>query len=183
MHEVNRIRCDFGKKELSPALRNRLTEIWISPVDFSSAEGHRLVRDLLGNTADLFLETLLAIIRGLSEWQSGRMFDLLSPREVLLLTRFLVNSAFMANPVDRLFHAFSMVVLDGLDESSALALLTEVTVLCMKNTKVFDESLIDTAVANFRSWVFPDIKCDFVGSFPFTACGGRFCQSGDMVQL
>lgn len=24
---------DFGKKELSPALRNRFTEIWVPPVD------------------------------------------------------------------------------------------------------------------------------------------------------
>jgi midasin len=41
---------DYGKKELSPALRNRFTEVWVPPIS-SRADLLRIVADRCANDA------------------------------------------------------------------------------------------------------------------------------------
>ncbi|KAA8497714.1 Midasin [Porphyridium purpureum] len=54
---------DFGKKELSPALRNRLTEIWVEPVR-SEPELGEIVREILGaDKTDSLLEVGMCMAR------------------------------------------------------------------------------------------------------------------------
>ncbi|KAF8895596.1 hypothetical protein BD779DRAFT_1609097 [Infundibulicybe gibba] len=91
---------DFGKKELSPALRNRFTEIWVPRVD-----------------ARLDLE--LIVVLDFVEWLCAKVGDqsLVGLRDILAWVEF-SNSVLASREsmdVNELFHhAAHMVLLDGL---------------------------------------------------------------------
>ena len=50
---------DFGKRELSPALRNRFTEIWVDPITASYNLG--LIQNLLKLISQIFYPLYAAI--------------------------------------------------------------------------------------------------------------------------
>lgn len=98
---------DFGKRELSPALRNRFTEIWVPAVHFASSDTLRLIEEkleLLYNKATQELKNLSkeqAILCSLDVhplavaiqktvcWYNERVKHPLSVREVLAWIEFL----------------------------------------------------------------------------------------------
>ncbi|GME77324.1 unnamed protein product [Ambrosiozyma monospora] len=107
---------DYGKKELSPALRNRFTEIWVpSMEDFDDVRqivSARLEKDVV-STCD-------AIVK-FSEWYALRLGGgstsngVISLRDILAWVQF-INSAY-SNDVPRdvaLLHGASMVFIDAL---------------------------------------------------------------------
>ncbi|GME78374.1 unnamed protein product [Ambrosiozyma monospora] len=107
---------DYGKKELSPALRNRFTEIWVpSMEDFDDVRqivSARLEKDVV-STCD-------AIVK-FSEWYALRLGGgstsngVISLRDILAWVQF-INSAY-SNDVPKdvaLLHGASMVFIDAL---------------------------------------------------------------------
>jgi midasin len=62
---------DYGKKELSPALRNRFTEIWVPPVD-SRADLELIVRSMWRYES---LKDLTGSLLDFTEWLSARTGD------------------------------------------------------------------------------------------------------------
>ncbi len=107
---------DFGKKELSPALRNRFTEIWIDAISD--------LDDLRSILAAHLKPTLMAAGDGerlLKFWEwiiakdGGAMRRLLSLRDLLSWTHFM-NMAHEQglNSTLGFLHGASMVLLDGL---------------------------------------------------------------------
>ena len=73
---------DYGKKELSPALRNRFTEIWVPPVD--SRQDLRQIVESLWRHADLRAYTDLLL--GFTQWLADRISDpsIISLRDILV---------------------------------------------------------------------------------------------------
>ncbi|MCL4420061.1 AAA family ATPase [Patescibacteria group bacterium] len=104
---------DFGKKELSPALRNRLTEIWVTQVgddqdmldiiDLRLEEGARNYE--LGNK-------ILSFSTWLSS-QLGKSFHL-SIRDILSWVQFINNSYAKLGVYISYIHGAMLTVLDGL---------------------------------------------------------------------
>ena len=78
---------DFGKRELSPALRNRFTEIWVEPIDFSTKEAEDLVATQL--SWPLLARPMLDCV----SWFNQRVLHPLSIREVLAWAAFVQSTA------------------------------------------------------------------------------------------
>ncbi|KAI8927583.1 hypothetical protein BC831DRAFT_533163 [Entophlyctis helioformis] len=111
---------DYGKKELSPALRNRFTELWVPSV--SSRE------DLLLILAKK-LEAVDAIDESARSLWAGRVLDFLywladelhkpidgivSLRDILAWVGFLCTTSPAIGVRDAFFHGGCMVVVDGM---------------------------------------------------------------------
>lgn len=102
---------DFGKKELSPALRNRFTEIWVPAVtdldDLRSIVLNRFSKSELLHLAD----PLLNFWKWFHSMETGRM---LTVRDLLSWTTF-VNTTEKDIGMDSAFiHGAFLVLLDGL---------------------------------------------------------------------
>ncbi|KAL0960750.1 hypothetical protein HGRIS_005773 [Hohenbuehelia grisea] len=118
---------DYGKKELSPALRNRFTEIWVPPV--VEREDLQLIVDTLWKYEDL--KPYSTKILDFTEWLSARVGDraLTSLRDILAWINF-SNSAYHQTehdsmPTEEVFHhAAYMTIIDGLGSLPQLAAYT-----------------------------------------------------------
>ncbi|MED6139437.1 hypothetical protein PIB30_083842, partial [Stylosanthes scabra] len=114
---------DVGKKELSPALRNRFTEIWVSPVsDLNELEGIVLRRisklKNAGNINQAYRERLLQIVNAMisffewfNELYPGRR---LTVRDLIAWVDFLDVMEESLGPEYALLHGIFLVLLDGL---------------------------------------------------------------------
>jgi len=127
---------DFGKRELSPALRSRFTEIWVPPVDERSDIELVLSRSLSGAVADKelqschILEKMLAYV----EWFNNSICKdpstpypglILSLRDVLTWTRFITKAREVnhdLNVWNAYCHGAALMHLDGLGLGSGLSL-------------------------------------------------------------
>lgn len=107
---------DYGKKELSPALRNRFTEIWVpSMEDFEDVA--LIVLSKLKDKVKPLTEQIVKF----SEW-FGKHFGggnattgLISLRDILAWVEF-INSTYskISNPESALLHGAAMVFIDAL---------------------------------------------------------------------
>eukprot|EP00850_Spirogloea_muscicola_P001971 SM000007S20931 [mRNA] locus=s7:964636:998915:+ [translate_table: standard] len=103
---------DFGKKELSPALRNRFTEIWV-PALTDIADLRSIVQDRLQNSG---LEELLEPLLQFWQWcqmlpQSSRV---LSIRDLLSWVTFIKRAEPSIGKWLAYAHGAHLVLLDGL---------------------------------------------------------------------
>ncbi|TFK52493.1 P-loop containing nucleoside triphosphate hydrolase protein [Heliocybe sulcata] len=108
---------DYGKKELSPALRNRFTEIWVPPI-VDRRDLEQIVHNLW---QDEHLQAYTGPLLDFAAWIADRVGDsaLLGLRDLLAWTSFL-NSTYRHNDeasvssAELFHHAAHMTVLDGL---------------------------------------------------------------------
>lgn len=105
---------DYGKKELSPALRNRFTEIWVpSMEDFNDV--HQIVESRITH------KELTSSIVKFSEWYAKQFGGghtnngVISLRDILAWVEF-INSCdkTVTSPLAALYHGASMVFIDAL---------------------------------------------------------------------
>ncbi|CAM6097712.1 unnamed protein product [Calypogeia fissa] len=103
---------DFGKRELSPALRNRFTEIWVPPV--------KDIDDLQSIVADRFANPELLCLKDplLEFWQwfqqHGEQGRLLSVRDLLSLVSFINITSNDIGQNNAFVHGALLVLLDGI---------------------------------------------------------------------
>ncbi|CAJ1950871.1 unnamed protein product [Sphenostylis stenocarpa] len=121
---------DYGKKELSPALRNRFTEIWVPPVnDLDELQGIALKRiskfKVEGNSCPAYQETLSLIVNAMIcffEWfnnlHPGRM---LTVRDLISWVDFFIAMEKSLGPEHALLHGVFLVLLDGLSLGTGLS--------------------------------------------------------------
>ena len=93
---------DFGKKELSPALRNRFTEIWC-PSDYDENDLKLVLTHLLTDYNDVILELLL-LVKGLSF------------RDIRTFCDFVNKNGTNLDPICNLVHATCLVITDGIHD-------------------------------------------------------------------
>ncbi|KAF9533063.1 hypothetical protein CPB83DRAFT_903057 [Crepidotus variabilis] len=130
---------DFGKKELSPALRNRFTEIWVPSVNAR----HDLEMIINDSWINLKLRKYTNLVLEFIDWLSARLQDLAlaSIRDILAWVHF-TNSVLKSNEsstvsTDELFHhAAYMIFLDGLSSLPQLAGCSRETVRVIKGDAV-----------------------------------------------
>ncbi|KAG6819694.1 hypothetical protein H0H93_009563, partial [Arthromyces matolae] len=119
---------DYGKKELSPALRNRFTEIWVPRVE-DRRDLELIVRNLWKHDA---LRDYTPRLLDFIDWLCARVGDrsLTSLRDILAWVAF-SNAAFRPEslecmPGDEVFHhAAHMTFLDGLGSLPQLSAYTK----------------------------------------------------------
>lgn len=127
---------DFGKRELSPALRSRFTEIWVPQIterdDLGLVLGKTLKQDISGPKLEAM--PLLSMMLEYLEWfnkiicgRQGSPFTgyALSLRDVLSWARFITESRAANHSIgiwEAYVHGASLMHLDGLGLGSGLAL-------------------------------------------------------------
>lgn len=107
---------DYGKKELSPALRNRFTEIWVP-----SMEDFEDVRQIVRAKLSDGVKHLTDVIVSYSKWYGNKMgggdasSGVISLRDILAWITF-INTAFAKHVSDMsaLLHGACMVFIDAL---------------------------------------------------------------------
>uniref|UniRef100_UPI00358FB529 midasin n=1 Tax=Myxine glutinosa TaxID=7769 RepID=UPI00358FB529 len=122
---------DYGKKELSPALRNRFTEVWcpsiLEPKDLAAIVKHNLAPGLGLGCNDHQGAELAAAILDFSRWlqarEFGRCFSL-TARDLLTWVSFMNTTAATAvegvgetnkvEPISAFIHAACLVCIDGI---------------------------------------------------------------------
>lgn len=116
---------DFGKKELSPALRNRFTEIWVSPINkrddlvqiIDSSWKHQAFRSFGGAIIDFL------------DWFSGNVLESsqsgIGLRDILAWVAFMdvCKSQTSLSDAELFLHAADMIVIDGLETLPSLGAL------------------------------------------------------------
>lgn len=109
---------DFGKKELSAALRNRFTEIWIESVSFESEgeTGWLLVQSAL-HMEDVAVRNSATTTICRCMHAAIKIGIDVSSRDALLWASF-VSTASQASLEEMLSHGAALVLLDGLDPLS-----------------------------------------------------------------
>ncbi|AMD18950.1 HBR049Cp [Eremothecium sinecaudum] len=107
---------DYGKKELSPALRNRLTEIWVPSMD-NLSDVKMIVTSKLQDTVKHFSDAIVKFSAWYgTEFGGGNLSSgVISLRDILSLVQF-INSTHdkVFDPLAALLHGVSMVFIDAL---------------------------------------------------------------------
>ncbi|CAG8477638.1 12585_t:CDS:2 [Gigaspora rosea] len=109
---------DYGKKELSPALRNRFTEIWVPPItdqeDLLQVISAQLEHPTSKNVGPLILEFI--------NWFShmyGNQGTIISLRDIISWVNFINVTIEQLGSKESFIHGGCLVFLDGLGSSSA----------------------------------------------------------------
>ncbi|KAF7348332.1 Midasin [Mycena sanguinolenta] len=131
---------DYGKKELSPALRNRFTEIWVPPVD--DRKDLELIVERMWKFDSL--RSYTSKVLDFAEWLSGKVGDrsLMSLRDILAWVVF-SNSVHPSgtdegiSPDEVFHHAAHMTFLDGLGSLPQLTAYSREAIRRLK-----DEALV-----------------------------------------
>ncbi|ETS75706.1 hypothetical protein PFICI_12650 [Pestalotiopsis fici W106-1] len=113
---------DFGKKELSPALRNRFTEIWVPPLS-----GDEDVLQIVKSKLKPEFQEAAPVIVGFSYWfgQAYRSTaaSAFSIRDILVWVKF-INESTHISPAAAVIHGAATVFIDtlGANPSALIAL-------------------------------------------------------------
>lgn len=180
---------DFGKRELSPALRSRFTEIWVPSIrqrsDFEIVLG-RTLNPHSGEEDSLQNSVLIGPILEYVEWFNSDVCGAvssplsgyaLSLRDILSWAHFVVESR-KANDArtiwDAFFHGACLMHLDGLGLGSGLA--PEISITMKREAEEFLLGLVpDRDVSNLHGVdeTF-GVQDTFFGAFPYFIDVGTF---------
>ena len=111
---------DYGKRELSPALRNRFTEIWVPPVTDESDILQIADAKLIGLNKS-FAEPIVRFARWFGETFTLGTTSSVSIRDVLAWVKFIQTSK-ASEPIFAVLHGAAMVYIDTLGASPAAML-------------------------------------------------------------
>ncbi|XP_057771067.1 midasin isoform X2 [Salvia miltiorrhiza] len=190
---------DYGKKELSPALRNRFTEIWVPSVtdidELKSIANERILEPNLPHIVDVMLSFW--------EWfnllQTGKI---LTVRDLLSWVSFINVSARNLSAESALVHGAFLVLLDGLSLGSNIskAEAAELRMRCLsflleklkESATSFDPSGLDGLES--YGWADPEsstiltaadnMECDSLfGIHPFYIEKGTDCVVAEGFQF
>ncbi|KAF4688471.1 AAA ATPase midasin, partial [Perkinsus olseni] len=113
---------DFGKRELSPALRSRMTEIWVKALDYADededSEASRLIRKLLSDEA----KTLMPSIRRAVAWVVENIPAQVLPMSIRNVGLWVsaCNELTDMSLGERYLHGGTMTVVDALVDAPEL---------------------------------------------------------------
>ncbi|VFQ98584.1 unnamed protein product [Cuscuta campestris] len=109
---------DFGKKELSPALRNRFTEIWVPPVSGLDELKHIALRRIPNAQLCSFMDLMLNFWEWFNGLQTGRM---LTVRDFLSWASFINATGASLQPEYAFLHGAFLILLDGLSLGTSIS--------------------------------------------------------------
>lgn len=116
---------DFGKRELSPALRNRFTEIWVPPIS-NLIDVVQIVRSKLQPLLVNYAEPLVAFAQWFTARYDASAASSISIRDILAWIEF-ANRFAQHDPIAALTHGAAMVYVDSLGANPAAILSISLT--------------------------------------------------------
>jgi len=108
---------DYGKRELSPALRNRFTEIWV-PALSDLEDVAQIVRGKLSSQFQAYSNSMVAFAHWFKEQYNTSASSAVSIRDVLAWSEF-VNAFSSMDAVAGVVHGAAMVYIDTLGANPA----------------------------------------------------------------
>ncbi|CZR69956.1 related to midasin (AAA ATPase) [Phialocephala subalpina] len=111
---------DYGKRELSPALRNRFTEIWVPSLS-EHEDVFQIVEAKLQDSFKPFAKPMVHFAEWFGETYRSSASTSISVRDVLAWVKF-INSSDATNPYFPILHGASMVYIDTLGANPAALL-------------------------------------------------------------
>jgi midasin len=108
---------DYGKKELSPALRNRFTEIWV-PALSDLEDILQIVRSKLTSHAVQYAGAIVSFSQWFNDKYNTSVASSISIRDTLAWVSF-INSTTHEDPVFGIVHGAAMVFIDTLGANPA----------------------------------------------------------------
>lgn len=145
---------DYGKRELSPALRNRFTEIWVPSLS-EYEDVLEIVRSKLNEQFEGFARPMVSF----AEW-FGKNFRFsssvsISVRDILAWAKF-VNSSIFPDPSSAIIHGAAMVYIDTLGANPSALLVLNAETLQQEREKCLDQ-LSDLLNQDVRQIYFKSI--------------------------
>ncbi|KAF4587825.1 Midasin [Ophiocordyceps camponoti-floridani] len=114
---------DFGKKELSPALRNRFTEIWVPPLS-ESRDIQTIVQTKLLDGRKYLADAMVRFATWFGQTFRPMATTPISVRELLAWVQF-INSSEAADHVESLVHGASAIFIDSIGASPSAMVTTD----------------------------------------------------------
>lgn len=111
---------DYGKRELSPALRNRFTEIWV-PALSDNEDILQIVKAKLKPTAIQYAGSIVSFAQWFNDKYNTSANPSISIRDTLSWVSF-INDCKTSDPVFRIVHGAAMVFIDTLGANPAALL-------------------------------------------------------------
>ncbi len=111
---------DYGKRELSPALRNRFTEIWVPPLSDEEDVLH-IARAKLSPALSGYGEVILGFSKWFGETYSNSASSSISIRDVLAWVEF-INTCQSSDPYFSVVQGAALVYIDALGANPAAML-------------------------------------------------------------
>ncbi|PVI05602.1 midasin [Periconia macrospinosa] len=108
---------DYGKKELSPALRNRFTEIWV-PALSDVEDILQIVRSKLKPSAVQYADSIVSFSQWFNEKYNTSVASSISIRDTLAWVTF-INKSANDDPIFGIVHGAAMVFIDTLGANPA----------------------------------------------------------------
>ena len=108
---------DYGKKELSPALRNRFTEIWV-PALSDLEDILQIVKSKLNSNATQYAEAIVSFSQWFNDKYNTSVASSISIRDTLAWVTF-INSTIHHDSVFGVVHGAAMVFIDTLGANPA----------------------------------------------------------------
>ncbi|KAF2736187.1 midasin [Polyplosphaeria fusca] len=108
---------DYGKKELSPALRNRFTEVWV-PALSNVEDIMQIVQSKLSPEHSQYASSLVSFAQWFNDRYNTSVASSISIRDMLSWVTF-INSSPGLDPVSSVVHGASMVYIDTLGANPA----------------------------------------------------------------
>ncbi|KAH6610699.1 midasin, partial [Trichoderma cornu-damae] len=118
---------DFGKKELSPALRNRFTEIWVPPLS-DSDDIYDITRTKLTEAAKGYAEAVVRFAAWFGNTFRPMATAPFSVREVLAWVQFVSASA-DEDIVISIVHGAAAIFIDSLGANPSAILATDINAI------------------------------------------------------
>lgn len=162
---------DYGKKELSPALRNRFTEIWVSSMeDFNDVT--QIVSSRLTDSAKYLSPSIVSF----SEW-FGKEYGggnarsgVISLRDILAWVQFINSCIDKMSPEEALVHGAAMVFIDALGTNNTAYLAEDEERLSKQKVQCFDR-LSHFCNQNLSQFIFTQTNIQVLNS---ELCAGPF---------
>ncbi|KAG6015525.1 hypothetical protein E4U43_005140 [Claviceps pusilla] len=114
---------DFGKKELSPALRNRFTEIWVPPLS-ESDDIYEIVRTKLTDQSRHLVDAMVDFAHWFAQAFRPMATTAFSIREILVWVQF-INTFEAENPLVAFVHGAAAIFVDSIGANPSAMMTTD----------------------------------------------------------
>jgi midasin len=108
---------DYGKRELSPALRNRFTEIWV-PALSDVEDIMQIVQSKLSPSISQYAGSIVSFAQWFNEKYNTSVASSISIRDTLAWVTF-INQTVIDDPIFAIVHGAAMVFIDTLGANPA----------------------------------------------------------------
>ncbi|KAG5922809.1 hypothetical protein E4U42_005244, partial [Claviceps africana] len=114
---------DFGKKELSPALRNRFTEIWVPPLS-ESDDIYEIVKAKLRDQSKHLVNAMVDFAHWFAQTFRSMATTAFSIREILVWVQF-INTFEADDPLVAFVHGAAAIFIDSLGANPSAMMATD----------------------------------------------------------